>query len=403
MGGASTAAPVDATGALFWNPATTSALPGSSIDFSVELLYPHTRLSSSVPASAFGPGIPPIPLAGSNDGDDGVFPLPTMGLVYRPDDSRLTYGLGVFPIAGFGVNYPSSLSNPILMPQPPNGLGLGSIYSNLQVVQIAPTIAYALSNNFSIGAGPTLNLASLRVDPLFVASPNANGAYATGTHTRETWGSGFQVGVYYALSCAWQVGASFKSPQWFDDFRFQTVDERGRPRFATFSADLPMITSLGVAYSGIDRLLLAADFRYVDFENADGFKQKGFDATGAVRGVGWDSVFALSLGAQYQLTDSLAVRLGYSYNDNPIPDAQSSVNVGSPTIVEHTLYVGGSYQLSPALTLSLAYAHGFENTISGPLQTPFGAIPGSAVKNTTSADLVALQVSVKFGCHGMAN
>jgi long-chain fatty acid transport protein len=398
MGGASVAAPLDATGALFWNPATTSALP-NSIDFGVELLYPHTELSSRLPANALGPGLPPIPLAGSDSGDNGVFALPTMGLSYRPDDSRLTYGLGVFPIAGFGVNYPASITNPILMPQPPNGLGLGSIYSNLEVFQIAPTIGFQVSDRLSVGVGPTLDLANLRVDPLFVAAPNANGAYPPGTHTRMTWGGGFQLGVYYAISCAWQVGASLKSPQWFDDFRFQTVDERGRPRFATFSADLPLITSFGVAYSGIERLLLAADFRFVDFGDADGLRQKGFDATGAVRGVGWESVFAVSLGAQYQLTDSLAVRLGYSYNDNPIPDAQSSINVGSPTTIEHILYLGGSYRLSQALTMSLAYAHGFENSISGPLQTPFGPVPGSSVKNTTSADTVVLQVSVRFGCN----
>src|SRR5580704_2881729 len=48
MGGASTAAPIDASGALYWNPATISGLPGNSMDFGVELLYPQTRLSSSI-------------------------------------------------------------------------------------------------------------------------------------------------------------------------------------------------------------------------------------------------------------------------------------------------------------------------------------------------------------------
>src|SRR5262245_38282761 len=64
MGGASTAAPLDASGALYWNPASISGLAGSSIDFGVELLYPQTRLASSVPASAFGPGIPPVLVSG---------------------------------------------------------------------------------------------------------------------------------------------------------------------------------------------------------------------------------------------------------------------------------------------------------------------------------------------------
>src|ERR1022692_4024521 len=154
MGGASTAAPIDASGALYWNPATISGLPSSSIDFGVELLYPQTRLGSSI--TGLG--------AGSNRGDDGVFAGPSLALVYKPDDSALTYGLGVFTVGGFGTNYPSSATNPILTPQPPNGVGLGSIYTNLQVLELIPTVAVQVTDRLSIGGGPTLAMASLMAD-----------------------------------------------------------------------------------------------------------------------------------------------------------------------------------------------------------------------------------------------
>src|SRR5947209_8517931 len=78
MGGAAVAAPLDALGALYWNPATTSGLPSSSVDFGLELLLPHTRLTSSLPANVLGPGVPPIALAGSDRGDNGIFPLPSI-------------------------------------------------------------------------------------------------------------------------------------------------------------------------------------------------------------------------------------------------------------------------------------------------------------------------------------
>src|SRR5437870_13691894 len=80
MGGASVAAPLDTLGATFWNPATTSSLP-NSVDLGVELSYVQTRLFSSLPASALGPGIPPLAVAGEQRGDNGIAPLPTMGLV----------------------------------------------------------------------------------------------------------------------------------------------------------------------------------------------------------------------------------------------------------------------------------------------------------------------------------
>jgi long-chain fatty acid transport protein len=400
MGGASVAAPLDGVGAIFWNPATTTALPNLEMDLGVELLYGQSRLSSSLPANAFGPGIPPIGLAGSDRGDNGIFPLPAMALVYRPEESPWTYGVGVFAVAGFGVNYPASNSNPILTPQPPNGVGLGSLFSELQVIQIAPTVALQVSDRLSVGVGPALDLAVLRADPLFVVAPNANGNFATGAHSRYSWGGGVQAGIYYLLDENWRLGASLKSPQWFEDFHFQSTNAKGGPRNVTFNTDLPMIASVGVAYAGFERWLLAADFRYVDFANTNGFRHSGFDATGTVRGLGWDSIFAMALGAQYQLTDCVSLRLGYTYNQNPIDDSQSSFNVASSTILEHTLYVGASYKVSDLLTLSFAYAHGFENSIDGPLVTPFGPVPGSSVKSTVSADTFLLGATVHFGCKG---
>jgi long-chain fatty acid transport protein len=389
MGGASVGAPLDASGALYWNPASMSALPSSSIDFGVEALVPQTRISSSIVGLS----------SGSDRGDDGAFAIPSMALVYKEDGSPITYGLGVFTIGGFGTNYPASTTNPILTP--PAAGGLGSIYANLAVLQLTPNISYQVTDRLSIGVGPTLTLATLAADPLFLTTPNSNGSYPTGTHGQLTWGGGFQVGAFYKLDDGWNLGASVKSQQWTDAFHWDTVNQFGAPRpQAAFRFDIPMIVSLGVGYTGFDRWTLAADVRYVDYHNAPGFDQGGFGPTGAAQGLGWRSIFALSLGAQYQMTDRFSVRMGYSYNQDPISDAQTSFNVASSTILEHTIYCGFSYHVSDALSVSLAYAHGFQNSISGPIVTPAGTIPGSNVGLTTSADLLVLGVTVKFGCRG---
>ena len=84
MGGAATAAPLSASGALLWNPATLSGLEGSQLDVGAELLFPHSTLASRVPANTFGPGVPPVNLAGSTRSEDGVFAMPTIALAYSP-------------------------------------------------------------------------------------------------------------------------------------------------------------------------------------------------------------------------------------------------------------------------------------------------------------------------------
>jgi long-chain fatty acid transport protein len=137
--------------------------------------------------------------------------------------------------------------------------------------------------------------------------------------------------------------------------------------------------------------------RYIDFKNAEGLREGGFDPTGAVRGIGWRSTVAVAVGAQYRLTDALALRAGYSFNQDPISDSQAFFNVASPTILEHTLYLGASYDVTDAFSLSLAYAHAFQNSVSGPFVSPVGATPGTSVTSTVSADTFLLGATIRFG------
>ena len=409
MGGASTAAPLDASGALYWNPAAISGLQCSEVGFGAEVLYPQTKLSSSVPANVFGPGAPPVALAGTTRSDNGVFLLPTIGLAYLPEDSRFAYGLGLFSAGGFAVNFPGnqvSLSaNPILTPPPSKGgLGLGPVDAELQVFQLVPTVAYRLTDRLSVGIAPTLSFAHLTTNPAFL-DPNADGTYPSATNGRLEVGAGFQAGIYYFTENCWHFGASIKSPQWFENFSYNTTDDLGQPRTVKFHFDYPMMASIGTAYSGFERWTFAADFRFIDYHNTEGFNHSGFDPTriGAVRGLGWDSIFAVALGAQYELTPCTALRLGYTYNTNPIGNDVTIFNVSSPTILQNTVYVGASCRLTERFLVSVAYAHAFENSIEGQIMVPTPtnpsatvAIPGSTVQTNVSADTVIFGATIRF-------
>lgn len=391
MGGASVAAPIDANGALHWNPATILGLRQSELEIGVELLYPEMELASS-----FGP------IGGSTDSNSGLFAIPTIGFVHRLPDENWSFGLGIFGIGGFGTNFPGSLTNPILTPTPPNGVGLGPLYSKLQIMQIAPTVAYQLTDNLSVGIAPTVTAADLSLDPMFLASPDdanndGNFNYPSGTHGRTAWGMGVQAGVYVTTETAWNFGASLKSPQWMQTFHWSSADELGRPRDIQAHFDLPWIASIGTSYTGFERFVLAADARYFSYASTAGFDQEGFGVTGAVQGLGWDSIFSVALGGQYQATDDLALRLGYVWNQNPVPDKNTLFNVISPNILMHTVSCGLSYQMTQSWSVSLAYLHAFENSIAGPLSLPgIGPIFGTKIRSTVSADAFIAGLTVKF-------
>ena len=403
MGGTSTAAPLDTLGAFLWNPATITALPNSA-DMAVELMMPHSKLSSSVAPNAFGAGTPPIGLSGSDNSNSGVFPLPNLGIVYQPEsvldyaehEMPISFGLGVLTVGGFGSNFPGSNSNPILM-QPP--LGVGPIFAQYVLTQIVPTVAVQVTDQLSVGISPMIDLANLSVDPGILSAPDISGGgavYPPATHGTYQWGAGVQGGIYYKTENFWQFGASLKSPQWFNAFQFNSKDPAGAPRDIHALVNAPMIASIGTAYTGFERLLLALDLRYLDYANTSPFAASGVAANGTVNGLGWDSIFAVSTGAQYQLTDAFSLRGGYSFNTNPISNDKTFVNVATPLDIQHGIYFGGSAKVTERFKVSLAYAHFFANTISGAWVSPLGPIPGTNVTATSSADSVIASASFLF-------
>jgi long-chain fatty acid transport protein len=401
MGGASTASPIDSAGALYWNPATIDGLPGSEVSFGFEAILPASKLTSAINAGALGGGFPPVDLAGSDRSESGVAPVPSFALVYKPDDSLFTFGLGLFGIGGFTGNYPASTTNPVLMPPPPNGFGIGRVSAQLDLMQIVPTVSCRLTERLSFGFAPTVTLGRLVAHPFMFASPdNANGdgfpTLPDGTGSRTHWGAGFQAGVYYTTDRCWQLGASFKSPQWFEEFRFNSTDELGRPRLLKSKFDYPMIVSIGAGYTGFEDTVLACDVRYYDYANTNGFRSSDFDQTGALTGLGWSSILGVNTGIQRRVNERLALRLGYSFNQNPIANWETSINVASALIIQHWLYTGLSWEIVPNWDLTLAYVHGFENQISGPIRTPAGAIPGTSVTSEGSLDSVSAGITVRL-------
>ena len=377
-------------------------LSGSEIGFGFQVFAPESELSSSVSAGAFGGGSPASSISGSTASDTDISPIPSFAFVCRPEDSRWGYGISGFGIGGFGVDYAGTATNPITTPQPPNGFGFGAITSQFQFLQITGTAAYQLTDCVSVGFGLNGDWSTLAVAPFSGASPdNANGdgfaTFPSGARGDAVWGIGFQAGIYYENPCTGiHLGVSFKSPQWMQTYKINSQDELGAGRSIEFDMDYPMIVSLGAGYSGREQWKYAVDVRYVDYANTDGFQPTGFDATGAVTGFGWRSIWVVSIGSEYQILPCLALRAGYTFNQNPVGDQDSFFNVHAPAIVQHHLSAGFSYETPHDWTLSLAFHHGFSNSISGPWHGPSGPIAGTSVSSRLATYSLSMGLSKKF-------
>jgi len=436
MGGASTAQPLDISGALQWNPATISVFDSKIISFDIGAFFSSPELSSSLPAGAmwqanqYYPGQPASPaVSGVTKDSRGVSPMPALAMVWGKEDSKHTFGVSAFGISGFGVTFPQDNNSPVDAQGNPNpnfnptlnsnpvnypqaAKGFGHIESDYMLLQVGLAWAYEISKTFSIGVQPTINYAALKLAPNPIASPDFTPpAGAPGdkgypvSDKASAIGYGAQFGVFYHSPGGIKVGASYKTTQKFSDLKFKNtyLDGSAAPD-ANFNMDYPAILSFGLGYSKAN-FDFAIDYRHVDYENTNGFAEKGWTQTGSVNGFGWKNMNIVSVGLQYKGIEKLPLRFGYTYSSNPINDELAFFSIPATAIIANAFEFGFSYPLTDNLMLNGVYHHGAsdgktEGKILNPglAQTypPYGAIPGSTVGYKMTTDMIMVGVSYTF-------
>ncbi|HQR43393.1 MAG TPA: outer membrane protein transport protein, partial [Gemmatales bacterium] len=256
MAGVSTAKPVDALGAMFWNPAAIGRLGHNEASIGGAFIYPDITLSSSLPQIG-GPV-----LSGSTRSDNGFPLLPSLAIVSKLEEGNpMTLGLGLLSLGGGGVNFPGDASNPVLSPTGPfNQFVLGPIFSSLQLFQLTPTVSYQVTDRLVVGLGPTIDIAIASFDPAYFAAPNINqgqlNSFPNAVNARPFWGGGFRAGLVYSVTDTIDMGFGYTSPQWMETFEFNSRDSLGNARRLSLELRLPAIYSWGVAWSAMEQLTL---------------------------------------------------------------------------------------------------------------------------------------------------
>jgi long-chain fatty acid transport protein len=400
MGGASTAQPLDISGALQWNPASISAFNDKIIKFDIGLFYSSPQLYSTVPE--FNSSGQPTGnfYSGTTKDDRGVSPMPALAMVWGKEGSKHTFGASVFGISGFGVTFPESTTNPINMPQSMGGFG--RIESDYMLLQVGFTWAYELSDKFSIGVEPTFNYGTLELMPNPTANPSQAGYPSS--DKASTTGFGAQFGLFFDSKKGFKAGVSYKTSQDLSNLKFENTYLDNTKGTNEFDMDYPAILSFGLGYSKSD-FDIAVDYRMVDYKNTNGFSETGWTSTASVKGFGWDNVSILSAGIQYKGIKKLPLRLGYTYSSNPIGSDVAFFNIPATAIIKNAFQFGFSYPMGTNFSLDAVYHHGAsDGKTSGPLlnpmfassSNPYGAIPGSNVSYDMTTDLIMVGVSYKF-------
>jgi len=445
MGGAATGKTMDISGALQWNPASISQYSGTKIGLDVGMMFSSPTLSSSMPmmqpdgTPVMGPDGKPVMLSGSVDSDKGVSPLPSAAIVWGKEGSKHTFGVSVFGVSGFGVDFAEDTNNPGYMDGTPNpnydpskpfspisgpqsAGGFGHIESNYMLLQVGFTWAYQINDNFSIGIEPTINYQSLEIGPNPLVAPSQTAGYSK-SETASSIGYGAQVGVYYDSKSGFTAGASYKTKQYMADFSFEGkyLDGTEAPK-TDFTMDFPAIASIGVGYTTPSGMFdFAVDYRRVFYSSTEGFQESGwgmmdFNGTtmpnGTVNGFGWDDMDIISAGVQINAIERMPIRLGYTYNSNPINEEMIMYSVSAPAIIQNAFQVGLGYEINEHFTVNGLFHYGMSagkttgqmlnpkmisaeevETPMGTMGGPLGKVPGSEVSVEMNTMLITLGVS----------
>jgi long-chain fatty acid transport protein len=347
MAGAATASSDDAFGGAN-NPASM-AFAGSRLDLGVDLFSP-IREASRVGGS----------LNGTSESDSNYFLVPEFGY-NRMVNNNLAVGVTVYGNGGMNTNYPTNLLG-----------GSGKLGVDLMQLIVAPTAAYQVAANHSIGISPLLGYQRFKAKGLQAFAGNStDNTNLTNRGYDDAFGYGVRIGYMGKITPTVTIGAAYASKMNFDKF------DKYKGLFAEQGDfDIPENYNLGVAWQATPAVKLALDYQRINYSkvNAVGNLAStsliGGPLLGANTGsgFGWDDVGVWKLGMEYKYNQQLTLRAGYSHNDNPISGAdfgEAMFNILAPAVNTDHATLGFTYTLASGNEVTMAYMHAFDNKVSG--------------------------------------
>ena len=339
MGGAATAMSEDTFGGAN-NPASM-AFVGNRIDLGASLFSPQRQADVYQGTGA----------ATSESSDANYFIIPEFGYNHMLT-SDLSLGVSVYGNGGMNTDYAPMTMMTGRGPYPGSNLyyGSGNLGVNLMQMVIAPTLAYKINANNSIGIAPLIGYEQFTGQGFQMLGQQNAG-------TGSAWGDGVRVGYQGRVSSTVTIGADYSSK-----INFGKMNGYGQGLFAVSNGelDLPANYSLGVAWKVVPDLTLALDYERILYSDVSAIGDSP-----AQGGFGWSNIGVWKLGAEYKYNEQWTLRAGWNHCDNPIDSAVVYANVPAPGVITDHITLGASYYTASGNEWTVAYVHAFQNSITG--------------------------------------
>jgi long-chain fatty acid transport protein len=405
-------AQADDPSAIYYNPAGIVQLEGQNVMIGGTYIRENGADFSGTTPLTFNAGVFDTESETQED-LDFVIPNAYWTRKAAPD---FAYGVGIFAPFGLGQKYEYRATS-IFRNQVTN--------VEIQTVVVNPTVAWKLNDVLSVGAGVDFMYGKAKLSQAGVANVGTPlNIFQLDLDGHGTaWGYNF--GLLLTPSENVKIGAAFRSSfrldikdanvnLWGIDSTVPFVPNPVPPPTALSAAqvfggstyhtsasttiNMPATFQLGVAYI-LDRLTLEVDLDWtfwtlkIDIENNNALLPD------ANRPENWKDVVGLDVGAEYRVTDPLALRLGFRYDPSPVP-----ADTLSPLLPDADRFfycAGAGYKFRNwTFDLSYMYLDKKDRTVNNqtPNGVPFPVNYGAGFNGTWSGDahLLAFDIGYKF-------
>jgi long-chain fatty acid transport protein len=369
---AGAAAAAEDASTVWWNPAGMSRLPrGIHLLAGGHLIVPSTKFNNngSVPAAASNPTLVGN---GGEAGESALVPNLFFAMSLNP---AWSFGVGVNVPFGLKTEYDSDWVG-----------RFQGIESEVQTLNINPSVSFKISEGASIGFGISYQYAEIDLlsavnysgiafgaggAPLLTA---VGGPGVEGQNTVSVDGDawGFNIGALFDVTPTTRIGVHYRSSLDYEtegSTSFTNVPAAfgGVPALAAATSNgdvkLELETPASFSISAVQKLgnqwELLADLTWTEWSKIQALPV--VRTSGAASGqaldtltFNFDDTWRFALGANYRLNGPWTLRGGIAYDQSPVPNAESR-SVRLPDNDRYWLSFGATWRLNKASRLDFGY------------------------------------------------
>lgn len=312
----------DDPSALAYNPAGITQLEGIHLATGMTFIMPQTEILR------FADGF-------SQWAEEHTWIPPHLYYTRQVND-RLWYGVGLFTRFGLGSDFNEDWFG-----------RFNSTYANIQSLSLSPSVAWKVSDALSLSVG----LEALWFDlELRRRIPGAALGMPVDPLNRiigDDIGWGWNVGLHYSPGDRWRFGLAYRSRvdvtvEGHSELSAGGVPLRSDPAWGKIT--LPDLAMAGVAFYPSERLSVEVDLIRTFWSTYDAMTIHLPDGPRTTPKQ-WEDVWRYQVSVEYALDGNWDLRLGFAYDESPIPDGRADFIV--PANDRKIYSIGFGYSRGP--------------------------------------------------------